>query len=434
MKKLSDGLLKDPRILFNEQTIDPEYPTNITTEDRIKGALMGTLIGDALGQGCLWYYDYNDLWKQYGTWVDNYVDPQKDGAETQMAKIAEYKYAAGVRAGFSSQTGQLIQVLLETIVADIDKKGPHAQGEFVGSHYTETINKFFEEELLPRASFEVADKDEPNTFFGNGIQCYSGRYTNREVRENFDIWYNNGQKNGKWWEDPITSVTSTSDGAQMGVVLAALYRDPVELFNKAYEMLRMWYSDPAFISQALDYLLVLQAIINGVALKDMKNYLADIVYDMGEIGKRMSSFDDLSSGAKMITMVAKPQLFNFDDRFAPMIFGSNCHIFHLLPCAYYYSYKYNHEFERPVLIAVNSGGNNMARAALTGALSGAMNGIQAIPQRFIDGLATEERLLHENYSSHAAYLMALAEKVAKGSNGIINPYQAKDGEDCGCLI
>jgi hypothetical protein len=42
---------------------------------------------------------------------------------------------------------------------------------------------------------------------------------------------------------------------------------------------------------------------------------------------------------------------------------------------------------------VNGGGNNMARASLTGALAGAQVGLSGIPQRFIDGLADGERLL-----------------------------------------
>jgi ADP-ribosylglycohydrolase len=53
-----------------------------------------------------------------------------------------------------------------------------------------------------------------------------------------------------------------------------------------------------------------------------------------------------------------------------------------------------------VLSAVNGGGNNMARAALTGALSGAMVGLTGIPERFFSGLKDSEHLLQ------------MAEKVA----------------------
>lgn len=46
-----------------------------------------------------------------------------------------------------------------------------------------------------------------------------------------------------------------------------------------------------------------------------------------------------------------------------------------------------------MLAAVNSAGNNMARAAMTGALVGALVGASAIPCHFIDGLAGGTELL-----------------------------------------
>ena len=45
------------------------------------------------------------------------------------------------------------------------------------------------------------------------------------------------------------------------------------------------------------------------------------------------------------------------------------------------------------VIAINGGGQNQARAILTGALVGAMVGVQGIPERFITGLdRSNERL------------------------------------------
>ena len=46
-----------------------------------------------------------------------------------------------------------------------------------------------------------------------------------------------------------------------------------------------------------------------------------------------------------------------------------------------------------MLHAVNGGGQNLARAMLTGALVGAQVGIGGIPQRFIEGLEERESLL-----------------------------------------
>jgi ADP-ribosylglycohydrolase len=65
----------------------------------------------------------------------------------------------------------------------------------------------------------------------------------------------------------------------------------------------------------------------------------------------------------------------------------------MLPAAYYFTSRFETDFELPVLSAINGGGNNMARASLTGALSGARVGLSNIPQRFITGLTDSARLL-----------------------------------------
>jgi ADP-ribosylglycohydrolase len=63
-----------------------------------------------------------------------------------------------------------------------------------------------------------------------------------------------------------------------------------------------------------------------------------------------------------------------------------CAIYHQLPAAYYLAARFRNDFEAAVLQAVNGGGQNQARAILTGALVGAQTGFAGIPRRFIDGL------------------------------------------------
>lgn len=50
--------------LFAEQTNIPSYQNDIPTENRIKGAIRGTFIGNALVVGCHCYYNYEQLWKK----------------------------------------------------------------------------------------------------------------------------------------------------------------------------------------------------------------------------------------------------------------------------------------------------------------------------------------------------------------------------------
>jgi len=72
-------------------------------KDRAIGAIMGTFIGDALGVGPHWYYDLNQLRKDYGEWIDDYTNPKAD------------RYHSGLTAGENSQTGQVVGFLLESL-------------------------------------------------------------------------------------------------------------------------------------------------------------------------------------------------------------------------------------------------------------------------------------------------------------------------------
>jgi ADP-ribosylglycohydrolase len=76
-----------------------------------------------------------------------------------------------------------------------------------------------------------------------------------------------------------------------------------------------------------------------------------------------------------------------------IVYGMPCAIYHQLPAAYYLAARFHDDFESAVLHAVNGGGQNQARAILTGALVGAQTGLSGIPQRFLDGLEESTALL-----------------------------------------
>ena len=86
-----------------------------------------------------------------------------------------------------------------------------------------------------------------------------------------------------------------------------------------------------------------------------------------------------------------------------IVYGMTCAIYHQLPAAYHLTARFPNDFESAVLHAVNGGGENQARAMLTGALVGAQTGLSGIPRRFLDGLDDAETLQQ--------YAMNLALKV-----------------------
>jgi hypothetical protein len=93
-----------------------------------------------------------------------------------------------------------------------------------------------------------------------------------------------------------------------------------------------------------------------------------------------------------------------------IVYGMTCAIYHQLPAAYYLTARFPHDFESAVLYAINSGGENQARAVLVGALVGAQVGLSGIPRRFLDGLDEGETLQQ--------YAMKLASKVGVATVGV----------------
>ena len=78
--------------------------SDTTIKDRAAGAIMGAFIGDALALGPHWYYDLDELRRDYGEWITGYTDP-KPG-----------RYHAGLKAGQLSQAGIILKLTLRSLV------------------------------------------------------------------------------------------------------------------------------------------------------------------------------------------------------------------------------------------------------------------------------------------------------------------------------
>ena len=50
--------------------------TLATLQERAQGALMGAFIGDALALGPHWYYDLDEMHRDYGEWIQDYTEPK----------------------------------------------------------------------------------------------------------------------------------------------------------------------------------------------------------------------------------------------------------------------------------------------------------------------------------------------------------------------
>jgi ADP-ribosylglycohydrolase len=361
---------------------------------------MGTLIGDALGLGCHWYYDLEAMRADYGDWISDYTDQKPDRTD-RFGYIAKYRHEYGIRAGDISQTGELIVMLMDSVAAC---------GGYDEDDYTARLDSFLQ-------ALDGTD--------------LCGRFTDRAVR---NLWQH--RKLGLPWSEagsspiPPGRFSDTSEAAQRAVVIAALCDDDYEaIAKKAYSNIRLTHRDRYISGYSLSFALAAASMINGNSLlEDTDRYLQQ--FYRGRIGLHRPGHlpDDQRKEDKPPHLISlahnpaiEPMLAGFDNnkqiysgftgadpsieidpRDACCLFGLDCSLGFLAPAAYFLIQRFPDDFEKAVLNAVNAGGNCMARGALTGALSGAMVGIQGIPERFITGLKDHERLL------------GLAEQIAGG--------------------
>ena len=340
-------------------------------QDRAAGALIGSLVGDALGLGCHWYYDLDELRRDYGT-VTGYTTPKKD------------RYHAGMQAGQLSQAGLIQVMLMQSIVS---------QGGYVENDFTRRLDK----DLFPQIDGTPM----------NG----PGGYTNQSLRE---AWRCRVEQKLPWSQTGGTA--DTSESAERAIVLSALYTNaPGKLAHNVVANTQLTQNDPAIMAMSLAFAAVLGQLIQG---KKMSPEISMTLMGLVKTGELpFHSVTQKNYGAPLPGKADIPQAGNFsspDALLTPMyaaqialdpaisiepaakvatVYGLPCAIYHLLPAAYYLATRFADDFESAVLSAINGGGQNMSRAMLTGALVGAQVGLSGIPSRFIDELNNGKELV-----------------------------------------
>ena len=329
-----------------------------TTKERAIGAIMGTFIGDALGVGPHWYYDLDKLKKDYGEWINDYTRPKQG------------RYHEDLAAGENSQTGQVAGFLLESLAE---------------------AGRYDESDFCSRLDGLLRTLD--GTPKG-------GRYTDAAMR---DVWH--AREAGKKWSQAGSFADTAEAAIRVPVLSARYHNDFKSLLESSRTNVRLTHRDPFIAGRSVGFGLIVAALINGETLKTATG---SIVRQAKETGLSLSvslpdgvdaedrevSFHDAVLQPRWSYEAARDDAVRIEPASAVCrLFGLACTLGFMLPAAYYFCARFENDFEKAVLSAINGGGNNMARASLTGALAGAQAGIGGIPERFITGLAEHERLL-----------------------------------------
>lgn len=339
--------------------------SNTIIEERAAGAIMGAFVGDALALGPHWYYDLAELRRDYGKWITTYTDP-KPG-----------RYHSGRKAGQLSQAGIILSLMLRSIVVH----GGYNEADFC---------RRMDEELFP--------------FLDGTPMSGPGGYTSQSIRE---AWRRRVQQKLPWGQ--TGSHADDTEAIERTLALAVRYAfQPAELATTVANNTRLTQIDDMVISMTVAYAAVLGMLVRGHVLdKTLSGKLMALVKtgklpfhavtfadlqpprpgdpDPPRAG-RFASPDALLTPSYMAEAAVDPDISIEPAWKVSIVYGMPCAIYHQLPAAYYLAARFRDDFESAVLHAVNGGGQNQARAILTGALVGAQVGLSAIPQRFLDGL------------------------------------------------
>ena len=340
-------------------------------QDRAQGALIGALIGEALGVGPHWYYDLNELHKAYGEWIDDYTP------------IQEGRYHEGCKAGDLSQQGWII----------LESARYLSHQEYDADSYF----KMIDDVILPHLD---------GTPMGG-----KGGYTSLVMRH---VYQKRVIEGCSWTE--VASHGDTTESLERMIPLAIVYANDLRnLTHHISNNVAITQSDSMVGALSVAFSCVLAMLIQGHPLdQHLSKKLMDKVY-MHELPFHAVTNTNLQAPTKGQSAASNVGLFASPDallspsymasaafdpciRIEPawkvsLVYGMPCAIYHMLPAAYYLSARFANDFEKGVLHALNGGGQNQVRAMLTGALIGAQVGLSGIPQRFIDRLSDNEEIL-----------------------------------------
>jgi ADP-ribosylglycohydrolase len=358
--------------------------TSPSFADRAAGAVMGAFIGDALGLGPHWYYDLDELRADYGPRVSDYTDP-KPG-----------RYHAGMKAGQLSQAGIILEMTLRSLV----ERGGYDEADFC---------RRMDDELFPQLNGEPMSGP--------------GGYTSQSIRE---AWRRRVQQGLPWSQ--AAGHADTTEAIERTLAIAVRYaKSPRQLAESVCRNTALTQSDDTVQSMTVAYGALLGLLVQGHRL-DME--ISDKLMALVKSGDlpfhavtseklqpprpgdpdppragRFASPDALLTPSYMAEAALDPGIRIEPAWKVSIVYGMPCAIYHQLPAAYYLAARFSDDFEQAVLHAINGGGQNQARAILTGALVGAQVGLAGIPQRFLDGL------------EHAAELITLAKQLGEQAGG-----------------
>jgi len=318
---------------------------------KLRGALWGLYIGDALAMPVHWYYNRSALHDDYG-WVTDYVAPRNPHPDSVLFRS---RYAA------SNPKGEI----LHEQARYWGQKGIHYHQFLKAGENTLNIALcgLLIESLNQNRGYDADDYLRRYIAFMTTPGNHRDTYI-EECHRNFFSNYAKGVPPRR------CGAVEKHIGGLVGIV-------PILVFYSGHP-------DKARAA-ALEHLALTHP---GEKMQAAGSLVAELLLDV-MAGTPLDAAIRRLIQAQKYPFVGHPfekLLTDPDDWVIGPRFSTACYVEHSVPAVLYLALKYHGDPEKALVVNTNLGGDNAYRGALLGALLGAGNGLEKFPERWVAGL------------------------------------------------
>ena len=349
---------------------------------RIRGALWGMFIGDALAMPVHWYYNITALWQDFGQ-IRDYQAPKTHHPNSIMA------LANTGKAGRGSQEGDIVgNVILKDKKHHWGQSNRHYhQGMQAGDN---TLNLLCAKVLM--RSLNTVGHYDPDDFlkayirFMTELDQHNDTYAESYHRDFFANY-------AKGIVPEKCAGAEGHDTSSIGglvslplVIMAMLENDDLSNDNlvktkaAALAHQRLTHRSSLLERYTIEFSTLLFHIFNDKS--------PNIELLACTAGSNLGF-----PAAKVVENVRRNKSSELD--IIGGILSPACYIDQSFPSVVYLAARYYNDFESALIANTNVGGDNCHRGALLGTILGATLGVSAIPSRWIDGLTAHDELNNE---------------------------------------
>jgi ADP-ribosyl-[dinitrogen reductase] hydrolase len=348
-----------------------------STADRVRGALWGMMVGDALAMPVHWYYRLSELQRDFGV-IRDYQAPKEVHPSSIMS------LSSTSQAGRGNQAGD--------VVGEVILKGKKHHWGPAGRHYHQgmqagenTLNalcaRLVQRSLCRMKGHDTADFLSEYVQFMTTEGSHNDTYAESYHRDFFANWARGvpvHQCAGQAGHD------TASIGGLVGlapVVLAVAAQGDVEQAVQAgLRQLRLTHQSKPLEVFAAAYC----------------RLLAQLVYAPPPSLTPLLQAQTPGLGRGLSALLSQaPNHRDAATRVVGGLYSPACYIEDSFPSVLYLGARYADDFEAALIANTNAGGDNCHRGSVLGALLGAWLGFEAIPVRWRQGLLAGPVLAQE---------------------------------------